>query len=131
MDPFIILVIVVGIMIASYFNYLLNRAPGSDPDDFQVGPSELNITCDCYLNTLIIGGIVVIAIAASSSYFDGRLELYTVGILAFTIITVAGILGRRQRYAEWRELHKVFKRVVKKSKIKTADAIFDEDPEDY
>ena len=104
--------IVVVVLLSSVFNYYLNLAPGSDPEDFQVGPPQLGITCDCSLNILIIGGIVVLALSAISGLFDSRLELYIIGIVAFSLITVAGFIGRRRRHREWRELRKAIERAV-------------------
>ncbi|MHA2396007.1 MAG: hypothetical protein ACXAC0_04825 [Candidatus Thorarchaeota archaeon] len=112
MDILIWIVLVVAVLLASVFNYYLNLAPGSDPEDFQVGPPQLNITCDCPLNVLIIGGIVVLALSAVSVVFETRLELYIVGIVSFSLITAAGLIGRRRRYQEWKELQKAIHRAV-------------------
>jgi len=124
-----------GIGILALFNYFLNLAPGSDPDDFAVGPQELNLTCDCSLNTLILGGILVIALSAASSMFSSRYELYFIGIIAFTIVTVAGIFGRRRRHAEWKEDEKVIRRAIQKTPFGNQsrdyiDVIFDDDESD-
>ena len=102
----------VVVLLASAFNYYLNLAPGADPEDFQVGPTQLGITCDCSLNILIIGGIVVLALSAVSGLFESRLELYIVGIAAFSMITIAGFIGRRRRHHEWKELRIAIERSV-------------------
>ncbi len=100
------------VLISAAFNYYLNLAPGADPEDFQVGPAQLGITCDCSLNVLIVGGIVVIGLSAVSGIFDTRLVLYVVGIVAFSVITLAGFIGRRKRHQEWKELRKAIARAV-------------------
>jgi len=129
-------VILIGIIsVMTYFNYYLNLAPGTDPEDFRVGSPQLNITCDCYLNTLILGGILVLGLSAASSVFSSRWELYLVGGVAFTVVTIAGILGRRRRYKEWQELHKVFQRAVPRTHLlndyrSPVDIIFDEDEDE-
>jgi hypothetical protein len=105
-------IIVVVVLLASAFNYYLNLAPGSDPEDFQVGPQQLGITCDCSLNVLIIGGIVVLALSAVSGLFGSRMELYIVGIVSFSLITIAGFIGRRRRHQEWKKLRKAIERAV-------------------
>ncbi|MHA1930104.1 MAG: hypothetical protein ACTSV2_16150, partial [Candidatus Thorarchaeota archaeon] len=125
------------IFVLVIFNYFLNLAPGSDPEDFALGPPQLNVTCDCYLNTLFLGGILVVALSAGSSIFSSRLELYFIGGLAFATVTIAGILGRRKRHSEWREDEKVIRRAISKSNIMTGsqrsvDIVFDEeDDEDF
>ncbi|TFG09288.1 hypothetical protein EU538_05620 [Candidatus Thorarchaeota archaeon] len=130
-----------GVALAALFNYYLNRAPGSDPDDFTIGPPQLGVRCDCIFNILVLGGIVVIALAAASSIFSTRLELYVVGISAFVAITAAGYLGRRSRYREWQEMAKVFKRALPDSSFSYSsdrqqaglsfdDYDYDEDDED-
>jgi len=113
-DPLIAFIIVVGVLFATLFNYILNRAPGSDPEDFQVGPSQLGIRCDCFLNTLIIGSILVLALSASSYVFETRTELHIVGFSAFVVITASGICGRIMRHREWRELGEILERSVPK-----------------
>ena len=128
-------VVVVVVLLASVFNYYLNLAPGSDPEDFQVGPPQLGITCDCSINILIIGGIVVLALSAASGAFDTRLELYIIGMAAFSLITVAGFIGRRRRHKEWRELRKAIERSVPKTSIfgfdrAPMDIVFEDDEED-
>ncbi len=135
LDLLIWAIVIVGTLVATAFNYILNLAPGSDPEDFRVGPSELNITCDCSLNVLIVGGIVILALSAASGVFDSRMELYFVGGISFAVITIAGIIGRRKRHREWRELRKVISRAIPKSPYYRApvDIVFDdeEDEEDY
>ena len=59
MDPVVGVILVIGSILAIIFNYFLNRAPGSDPEDFVIGPQELGIKCDCFLNTIIVAGIAV------------------------------------------------------------------------
>jgi hypothetical protein len=134
-DPLIGFIIVVGILIAAAFNYILNRAPGSDPEDFQVGPPQLGIRCDCFLNTLIIGSILVLALSASSYVFDTRTELHIVGFIAFTIITAAGIYGRTIRHREWRELGDILERAVPKppdySYPESFDMSIEDEDEEY
>ena len=129
----LILVAIIGVL--AYFNYYLNLAPGTDPEDFRVGPQQLDITCDCYLNTLILGGILVLGLSAVSSVFTSRWELYVVGGIAFTVITLAGIVGRRRRYREWQEMHKVFQRAMPRSQLmkdyrSPVDIFFDDDEDD-
>ncbi len=128
-----ILIGVIGVI--SYFNYYLNLAPRTDPEDFRVGPPQLNMTCDCYLNTLILGGILIMALSAASSAFSSRLELYVTGGISFIVVTLAGILGRRKRYREWRELHQVFQRAIPKSNLmqgyrSPVDILFDDEDEE-
>ena len=114
MDRLVGFIVMVSVLIATAFNYILNRAPGSDPEDFQVGPPQLGIRCDCFLNTLIIGSILVLALSASSYVFETRTELHIVGFIAFTIITAAGIYGRTIRHREWGELGEILERAVPK-----------------
>ncbi|MFW9913053.1 MAG: hypothetical protein ACFFEU_11310 [Candidatus Thorarchaeota archaeon] len=116
MDPVVALVILGGVIFASWFNYILNRAPGSDPDDFLVGPPALEIRCDCFINTMIVGGIAVLAMALMSSFFISRTELYIVGIVSYMVITLAGVYGRKKRHEDWRELDGILKRSVPKSR---------------
>jgi len=123
-------VIVVGVLIATLFNYILNRAPGSDPEDFQVGPPQLGIRCDCFLNTLIIGSILILALSASSYVFETRTELHIVGFIAFVIITAAGIYGRIIRHREWRELGEILERAVPKPPDRPYPESFDISIED-
>ena len=130
MDLLIGFIIVVGVLIATLFNYILNRAPGSDPEDFQVGPPQIGIRCDCVLNTLIIGSILVLALSASSYVFETRTELYIVGFIAFTIITAAGIYGRIIRHREWRELGEILERAVPKPPDRPYPESFDISIED-
>ncbi len=112
MDALTVALVSIGVAVAALINYYLNRAHGSDPDDFSIGPPQLGIRCDCIFNILVLGGIVVIALAVSSSIFSTRSELYVIGISAFCVITAAGYLGRRRRYQEWQEMAKVFKRAL-------------------
>jgi len=128
-------ILVVVVLLASAFNYYLNLAPGADPEDFQVGPPQLGLTCDCSLNILIIGGIVVLALSAVSGLFDSRLELYIVGIVAFSLITIAGFIGRRRRHREWKELRRVIERAVPSTsflglKRAPVEISFEDDDED-
>jgi len=129
-------ILIVVVLLATAFNYYLNLAPGSDPEDFQVGPKQLSITCDCSLNVLIIGGIVVLALSAASGLFNSRIELYLAGIVSFGIITAAGYLGRRRRHREWRELRKAIERSVPASTLLGSqrppiDIIFDDEDDDF
>ncbi len=130
-------IVIAGIFVLVIFNYFLNLAPGSDPEDFALGPPQLNITCDCYLNTIFLGAILIVAFSAGSSIFSSRLELYFVGGLAFAVVTIAGIMGRRKRHNEWREDEQVIRRAISKSNIMTGsqrpvDIVFDdEDDEDF
>ncbi|MDH4214350.1 MAG: hypothetical protein OEV85_10545 [Candidatus Thorarchaeota archaeon] len=135
MDIFILTILIIVIMTLTVFNYYLNLAPGADPEDFQIGPRQLNMTCDCSLNTLILGGILVIALSAGSGMFESRIELYVTGIVAFTVVSIAGIIGRRRRYREWKEFDKVIRRAIPKTHLMTqhgspVDIIFDEEPDD-
>jgi hypothetical protein len=116
LDPIVALGIVGGVLFASWFNYILNRAPGSDPDDFLIGPKALEIRCDCFINTMIVGGIVVLAMALMSSAFATRMEMYLVGLVAYFIITLAGAYGRKKRHEDWRELNGILKRSVPQSR---------------
>lgn len=134
MDPLIFVILIVVILATAIFNYYLNLAPGTDPDDFQVGPPQLNITCDCSLNILILGGILVLALSAGSSMFDSRIELILTGVLAFAAVTIAGFFGRYKRHREWREFDRVIRRVVPQSHLRSGigsvDIIFDDDDDD-
>ncbi len=112
LDPILLFGLIVGVTLAAAFNYLLNRAPGSVPEDYTIGPPNMEIRCDCCLNPLIVGGIFVIALAIMSSSFESRTELYLVGLISFIIVTIAGILGRRRRYEDWKELGDILERVV-------------------
>jgi hypothetical protein len=134
-DPLILVFVIAGVLITALFNYYLNLASGSDPEDFALGPPQLNITCDCYLNTLILGGIMVIALSAGSSFFDSRMELYFFGGIAFTVVTIAGIIGRRRRHSEWKEDEKVIRRAIQKSQFGrirdgAVDILFDDEDDD-
>ena len=112
MDLMLGVILVIGTIAATVFNYYLNRAPGSDPEDFQVGPDELGLRCDCYLNTVIIAGIAVIGVASFSGSFENRVEFYAIAIIVFVVVTLAGIIGRLQRYREWNDMSRVIRRAV-------------------
>ncbi|MFX1261330.1 MAG: hypothetical protein ACFFAZ_04520 [Promethearchaeota archaeon] len=116
MDPIVALGVLGGVLLASWFNYILNRAPGSDPDDFLIGPPALEIRCDCFINTMIVGGIAVLAMALMSSFFASRTELYIVGILSYIVITLAGVYGRKKRHEDWRQLDGILERSVPESR---------------
>ncbi|MFW9805923.1 MAG: hypothetical protein ACFFFK_04280 [Candidatus Thorarchaeota archaeon] len=138
MDLLLWAIIVIVVALASAFNYYLNLAPGADPEDFQVGPRQLGITCDCSLNVIIIGGILILALSTISGSFDSRIQLYSVGIISFILITSAGIMGRRRRHQEWRELQRAIERSVPASSIFSygstqLDIVYDdeEDDDDY
>jgi hypothetical protein len=126
--------VIIGTLLAAAFNYILNLASGSDPEDFKVGPTEMNITCDCPINILIIGGIMILALSAVSGVFASREEMYIVGGISFAVITIAGYIGRRRRYREWKELRKAIRRAIPGSyaDIRKApvDLMFEEDDED-
>lgn len=133
MNSVVFLLVIIAVLIASAFNYLLNRAPGSVPEDYTIGPPELEVRCDCCLSPLIIGGILVIALAIMSTSFDSRIELYIVGLVAFLIVTAAGIYGRRKRRRDWQELDAVLERVVPEPPrhiLDYSDFDFEEDDED-
>ncbi|TFG99248.1 hypothetical protein E4H12_03445 [Candidatus Thorarchaeota archaeon] len=135
MEPLTLVLVIAGVIVLAIFNYYLNLAPGSDPDDFALGPPQLNLTCDCYLNTMILGGIMVIAFSAGSTLFDSRIELYFFGGLAFATVTVAGIVGRRKRHAEWKEDEQVIRRAIQKSPFGQAgrslvDTTYNDEEED-
>ncbi|MHA2024853.1 MAG: hypothetical protein ACW98U_03035 [Candidatus Thorarchaeota archaeon] len=134
MDLLTWVVIIIGTLLAAAFNYVLNLAPGSDPEDFRVGPQEMNITCDCPINILIIGGIVVLALSAVTGVFSTREELYLVGGITFTVITIAGLIGRRRRHREWKELRRAIRRAVPGSyadyRSAPMDIVFEEDDEE-
>jgi hypothetical protein len=126
------LIVTAAVAVTSLFNYFLNRAPGSDPEDFLLGPQELGMSCDCFLNTLVVGSVVVVAIAAGAGAFATRNELFIAGALAFVIVTLAGILGRRRRHKEWDETHKAIRRAVPPSVVdpyqrSSIHLLFDED----
>lgn len=125
-------ILVVAVLLSSAFNYLLNRAPGADPEDFRVGPPQLGITCDCSLNVLVIGAIMVLALSSVSDLFITRLELYSVGIISFAAITAAGLIGRRRRHKDWEELRRTIERAVPASSFyglgrAPIDIAFDDD----
>ncbi|MFW9803307.1 MAG: hypothetical protein ACFFFC_11675 [Candidatus Thorarchaeota archaeon] len=116
MNPVVALGILGGVLFASWFNYILNRAPGSDPDDFLIGPPEMELRCDCFINTMIVGGIAVLAMAIMSSIFDSRTDLYIVGAISYIVITLAGVYGRKKRQEDWRELDGILKRSFPESR---------------
>ena len=128
----LIVTVVSGILVAAIINYYLNLAPGSNPNDFQVGPDELGITCDCYLNMLIISSIVVIALALSSYMFDSAIEVVVLAIVGFVVVTLAGYYGRRKRYHHWEDMEDMLDRVIPRGRIRhpiddTIDLFFDDD----
>jgi len=130
-----LVILIASVFILVIFNYYLNLSPGSDPDDFAIGPPKANITCDCYLNTLILGGILIIAFMAASSMFASRVELYIVAGLSFAAITIAGIIGRHKRHSEWKEDEQVIRRAISKSHMTTSrrssvDIFFEEEKDD-
>lgn len=133
MDIGIGIVLAVCTFLAALFNYYLNRAPGSHPEDFRVGPPELGITCDCYLNILIVSAIAVVAVLAVSTVFGSIWELVIVGTLIFFSITLAGMLGRHHRHSDWRSIERVIARAVpsfNESRPASTDLYFDEDEDD-
>jgi hypothetical protein len=135
LDIVTLTILIVATIVLTIFNYYLNFAPGADPEDFSIGPPQLNMTCDCFLNTLILGGILVIALSAGSGIFESRQELYASGIIAFSVITIAGIIGRRKRYREWKEFDKVIRRAIPKTHLMTQhgnpiDILFDDESDD-
>ncbi|MHA1949408.1 MAG: hypothetical protein ACXAAO_13030 [Candidatus Thorarchaeota archaeon] len=134
MDLIVWALVIIGTLLAAAFNYILNLAPGSDPEDFRLGPTEMNITCDCQINILIIGGIMILALSAVSGVFASREELYIVGGISFAVITIAGYIGRRRRHREWKELRKAIRRAVPGSyadfRKAPVDLMFEEDDED-
>ena len=83
---------------------------------------------------MIVGGIVVVALAIMSSAFASRAEMYVVGITAYIIITIAGIIGRRRRYKDWQVLDGVLKRSVPYSQRQATrdrlDILFRDEEED-
>lgn len=135
MELLALALIVVAVSFLAVFNYYLNLAPGADPEDFRIGPQQLNLTCDCYLNPLIVGGILVIAFSAGSGMFESRPELFLTGIISFSVVTAAGVIGRRKRYNEWKEFDKVIRRAIPKANLTTpyrspVDILFDDEEED-
>ncbi len=133
MDIGIGIVLTIGTLLAALFNYYLNKAPGSDPDDFQVGPPELGITCDCYLNTIIVSVIGVVAVLATSTAFGSIWELVIAGAVVFFTITFAGILGRHHRYREWKMIQRVLVRSVpsvSETRPSSTDLFFEDDDDE-
>ncbi|MFW9976130.1 MAG: hypothetical protein ACFFDQ_12740 [Candidatus Thorarchaeota archaeon] len=137
MDILSWVVLVTVVLLAAAFNYYLNLAPGADPEDFQVGPPQLGITCDCPLNIIIIGGIIALALSAVSGFFNSRTELIIAGIISFSLITIAGYIGRNRRHKEWKELHKAIERSIPSTafvgyqRAPTDITFEDEDDEDF
>ncbi len=133
MDILTGVLLAIGVPIVALFNYYLNKAPGSEPEDFRVGPAELGITCDCYLNTIILSAIAVIAVIANSNAFSSITELVAVGTVSFAIITLAGIIGRRHRYRDWHLMNRVLIRSVPSfsgGRPSSVDISFDDDEKD-
>ncbi|MFW9954289.1 MAG: hypothetical protein ACFFD3_07025 [Candidatus Thorarchaeota archaeon] len=127
------IILAFAITLIAIFNYYLNRAPGSDPEDFQIGPKELNLTCDCYLNTIIVAGISALAIAVLSPSYGSPLELFAIAIISFFVIAFAGVIGRIHRYREWREMAKIIKRSVPTFVDRptgSIDLLFDDEDDD-
>ena len=134
MDLIFGVILVIGTILAIVFNYYLNKAPGSDPEDFIIGPEELGLKCDCYLNTIIVAGIAALAVSAASTSFDTRLDFYIIAIAVFAFVTLAGIIGRRQRYSEWKEMAHILKRSVPKMVDRptgSVDYVFDDDDKEH
>ncbi|GAH31485.1 unnamed protein product, partial [marine sediment metagenome] len=100
---------------------------------FIIGPEELGLKCDCYLNTIIVAGIAALAVSAASTSFDTRLDFYIIAIAVFAFVTLAGIIGRRQRYRNWNEMAHILKRSVPTMVDRptgSVDYIFDDDDEE-
>ncbi|RDE10800.1 MAG: hypothetical protein C4K47_10880 [Candidatus Thorarchaeota archaeon] len=136
MDPVALVIVLTGISLAGLFNYILNRAAGAEPEDFEIGPNGMGIRCDCFMNVIIIAAIAVLAMALSSAAFSSRLELYVTATLAFVAIALSGLLGRRRRYNEWREMEDILERVVPGDYLDMTeedmvDVRSDDDDEDY
>ncbi len=112
MDPVAIALVVVGTALAAVFNYYLNRAPGTEPDDFRIGPPELSLTCDCYLNTVVVGLVFAVFVVLLAPSIGPFVEAVSTALLCLLVITVAGVVGRRRRYREWRHLAELLDRVV-------------------
>lgn len=129
-DLLVQLMLLVGVTVAAVFNYFLNLAPGSEPQDFDVVQVGSGIRCDCFLNTLILGGIVALAMALSSSAFSSRMELYTYGFVSFTLVTLAGILGRLRRHREWQDMEGVLERVLPDDSEGLIGVPFDDEDEE-
>ena len=133
MDLIFGVILIIGTILAIVFNYYLNKAPGSDPEDFIIGPEELGLKCDCYLNTIIVAGIAALAVSAASTSFDTRLDFYIIAIAVFAFVTLAGIIGRRQIYRDWKEMAHIIKRSVPTMVDRptgSVDYVFDEDDEE-
>ncbi|MCK5152554.1 MAG: hypothetical protein KAQ65_11960 [Candidatus Thorarchaeota archaeon] len=130
MDLIFGVILVIGTILAIVFNYYLNKAPGSDPEDFKIGPEKLGLKCDCYLNTIIVAGIAALAVSAASTSFDTRLDFYIIAIAVFAFVTLAGIIGRRHRYRDWKEMAHILKRSVPTMVDRptgSVDYVFDDD----
>ncbi|NWF95230.1 MAG: hypothetical protein HXY34_03725 [Candidatus Thorarchaeota archaeon] len=112
MEPLALFTLMLGVSLVAIFNYLLNWAPGSEPEDYQIGPRELGLRCDCSMNAVVLGAISVLVLSVSSSRFSSREELFMTGVLSFFIVTLAGVMGRRRRYNEWKTMRGVFERVL-------------------
>jgi len=129
-DPLVQFLFVVGVTVAAVFNYFLNLAPGSEPQDFEVLHVGSGVRCDCFLNTLILGGIVALAVVLSSSAFSSRMELYVYSFLSFALVTLAGIIGRLRRHREWQEMEGVLERVLPEDDEGLIGASFDDEDEE-
>ena len=95
---------------------------------------DTGITCDCFLNTLIISTITTIMLALSSGLFESTAELLYSGAVNFLIVWIAGIIGRIRRHSEWKELDEVVRRSVHVPSIEDLDEewidiTFDDDDE--
>ena len=78
---------------------------------------------------------MVIAFSAASAFFSSRLELYFFGGISFAVVTLAGIIGRRKRHAEWREDEQVIRRAIQKTEFGrvrdgAVDILFDDEDDD-
>ncbi len=130
MDPLVLLGIALGGLVAALFNYLLNLAPGSTPEDFEVGEPPVRLSCDCALNPLIIAIITVAVIAVSSPYFGSLTELYVVCIVLFVLVTLAGVIGRWRRHDEWRRMFALLDLVVRREELEDSFEYYDEDDDE-
>ncbi len=131
MDVLVLAAIVLATVIIAFFNYYLNYAPGTTPDDFAIGPQGSPIRCDCCINYLILGAITVGAIAVSSRYFDTLPELLLVVAMVFFSITLAGYVGRRRRHHEWREGYEMLQIAMGPGHMWHHDSYEHFDPEAY
>ena len=130
MDPLVLLGIALGGLVAAVFNYLLNLAPGSTPEDFEVGEPPVRVSCDCALNPLIVSVIAVAVIAVSSPYFGSLTELYVVCIVLFVVVTCAGMVGRWRRHDEWRRMFALLDLVVRREELEDGFEYYDEDDDE-